>query len=203
MTNPAREAPMRRRRPGILASLAVALASGAVLGCGSEAPPSRGAPEDAAGAEVSYSFNVADKRQLVAFADNVFVGRVTKQVGSVSLPTSSPDVRLPESQFAVEVIDNIKGQLQGTVEVSQFGGPVDVVVERGGRRVTERTVDLMEGDKLLKPGELVLLATRPSDSGGGHTIVAQPFADRRIRSRAERDRLVREFTQAREAERAR
>lgn len=201
--NSSRWAPMRWRRAGMLASLVVAISSGIVIGCGGDPTPTGQAPAYAGGMEVSYSFNAADKRELVAFADNVFVGRVTKQVGNVSLPTSSPDARVPESQFAVEVIDNIKGRLQGTVKVSQFGGPVDVVVERGGERVTERKVDLIEGDPLLKPGELVLLATRPSDSGDGHTIVAQPFADRRIRGRAERDRLVREFTQAREAQRAR
>ena len=177
----------------------VALICGAP-GCGADSPRTAKTPdEDPDGMEASYSFDAGDKRQLVAFADNVFVGRVTKRVGNTTLPTSAPGTDVPETQFAVQVVDNIKNHLRGTVTVSQFGGPVDVVVERNVRRVNEREVDLLGGDPLLKRGEVVLLATRYNRVHDWHTIVAQPFADRRIRSAAERDRLVREFSQARRA----
>lgn len=174
------------------------------LGCGSDRGGDRPNSVDAgpAGAEVAYSFNPADKRELVATADNVFVGRVVKGRGTVSLPTSSPHAKVPVSRFAVEVLENVKGELRGTVTVSQFGGPVDVVVERGGERVTRRQLELWEGDPLLEAGEVLMLATDYDSADDPHTIVAQPFADRRIRSRIQRDRLVREFKQARRANRA-
>lgn len=194
--------PVRGWRAGVFASFAAVILLWAGLGCGADTVPTPEAPVETGGMEASHSFNAADKRQLVAFADNVFVGRVIKRTGSVTSPTSSPDTRVPETQSGVEVMKSIKGELEGTVTVSQFGGPVDVVVERAGRRVTEREVDLFQSDPLLKPGEVVVLATRRNPSRDWHTIVAQPFANRRARNRAERDRLVREFTQARKAQRA-
>lgn len=72
----------------------------------------------------------------------------------------------------------------------------------GGKRATGREVELFEGDPLLRPGELVLLATRRDAARDWHTIVAQPFADRRIPSQTDRERLVLEFERARKAKRS-
>lgn len=186
------------------AALLSAALLGAGLGCGGDRPATSPNPAggDSGGMEVSHAFDVADKRKLVAFAENVWVGRVAERTGSVSLPTSSPDIEIAQTQLAVDVLENVKGNLRGTVRVSQYGGPVDVVVERDGKRTIERDFDLMEGDPMLKPGEVVLFATRYNPSRDWHTIVAQPFADRRIRSQTEREQLVREFRQARDAQQA-
>lgn len=172
-------------------------------GCGDEpSGPPRVAEEGPANAEVSYAFDPADKRQLVSSADNVFVGRVVRRAGQASAPTSARTVEIPRTQSAVRVVRNIKGDLRGTVTINQYGGPVDAVAERGERRRAEREITLWEGDPLLRPGEVVLLATAYNDARDWHTIVAQPFADRRIRSGVEGRRLVREFTEAKRARRS-
>lgn len=95
-------------------------------------------------ARALYTFDVKDKRQLVGFASHVFVGRVTRQVGTEGAPTSRPGYTMPQTQFAVEVVDTIKGRLIGTVTVNQDGG------ERDGVLV------LMENDPLLVPGQTYL-----------------------------------------------
>jgi hypothetical protein len=175
-------------------------------GCGAE----EGGPGPAVGEgrpgglEASYMFDPTDKRELVGYSRNVFVGRVLRQTGNLSQKASDGETTIPESQFAVEVLENIKGRLRGTVTVSQFGGPVDVVVElEGNRRAKRREFELFAGDPLLKPGEVVLLATDYNRSRRYHTIVAQPFADRRIRSAMDRARLVREFNEAAREKRTR
>jgi hypothetical protein len=194
----------RRMRASVLTLIVVGWTLIICSGCGSNDPS--GVPRDGgrgpANTEVSYAFDPGDKRQLVSSAENVFVGRVVKRAGQASLPTSAAAVRVPQTQVAVRVVTNIKGYLRGTVTVNQYGGRVDTVVERGGRRRVEPGVDLWEGDPLLKSGEVVLLATAYNSARDWHTIVAQPFADQRIRSRATGKRLVREFREARRARRS-
>jgi hypothetical protein len=178
-----------------------ALAFGA--GCGSDRAHDRrdASAKGSTHTEVAYAFDAADKRELVAFSNNVFVGRVLRRTAAVRMRTSASSVEVPQTRFAVHVVKNIKGRLRGTVTVAQYGGPIEAVVVRDGRRRVERDVDVWEGDPLLKPGEQVLLATRRDPARGTHTIVAQPFADRRIRDQSQGDRLVREFTEARRARR--
>ena len=74
--------------------------------------------------------------------------------------------------------------------------------KRGRVRSPDPEVELWDNDPILKPGEVALFGTRRDADHGWHTIVAQPFADRRIRSRAEGDRVVREFKPAHETSRA-
>src|SRR3712207_1408551 len=72
--------------------------------------------------EVDYAFEPTDERQLVGFATNVFVGRVAGKVGAEGAPLSGPgDQVMPRTQFAVAVLENIKGDLTGKVTVSQTG----------------------------------------------------------------------------------
>jgi hypothetical protein len=190
-----------RVRAPVAVSMAVCLL--AAVGCGST-PTARG-PEPggprSADVEVAHAFDPADKRKLVAFADNVFVGRVVGQVGQTAAQTSSPTVTLPQTQFRVVVTDNIKGRLPGAVKVNQYGGPI--VLPPGAKRAKNDThrLELWEGDPLLEPGERVLFATRRDPSRGWHVIVAQPFADVRIRSKTQANELVREFEQAHRARR--
>ena len=172
-------------------------------GCADEpGGPPRAAEDGPANAEVSYAFDPADKQALVAAADNVFVGRVVRRAGQASVPTSAQTVEIPQTQSVVRVVRNIKGDLRGTVTINQYGGSVDTVAKRGERRRAEPQTTLWEGDPLLRPGELVLLATAYNDARDWHTIVAQPFADRRIRSAVEGRRLVGEFTEAKRARRS-
>ncbi len=55
-----------------------------------EAPP----PVDQ---EIHYTFDIFDKRQLVGYSDNVFVGRVLKRVGDEPLKTTIPGAKPPQT----------------------------------------------------------------------------------------------------------
>ncbi len=66
------------------------------------------------------AFDVSDERNLVGFADNVFVGRVAKKVGNRGSMRSG--LGMPHTLFSVEVSENVKGKLGGAVTVAQPGG---------------------------------------------------------------------------------
>ena len=54
--------------------------------------------------EASSVIDIYNPRAVVGFSDNVFVGKVIKQVGTKSLNG------YPETQFEVEALDTIKGE---------------------------------------------------------------------------------------------
>ncbi len=95
---------------------------------------------------------------------------------------------LPQTQFSVAVLKNIKGDLDGTVTVNQTGG-YDKAEDRKVR---------VEGDPLLEPNQERLFATSYDQEEGWYTIVAQPFGDVRLESEQQRTDLVEKFEQARE-----
>lgn len=141
--------------------------------------------------EVNYAFEPTDEKQLVGFATHVFVGRVIGKVGAEGAPLSGDgDDVVPRTQFSVEVLNSIKGDLGGTVTVSQSGG-YDRFEGRGVR---------VEGDPLLQPGQQRLFVTSYDAQEDWYTIVAQPFGDVRIESESERTDLVQEFERARRAQ---
>lgn len=168
--------------------------------------------------EGAYAFDVSDKRRLVGFADNAFVGRVVERVGtddpaSVELPTdgrvASEDEQVAaaaagivSTQFSVEVLENIKGKLEGTVTVSQVGGQVEYAADRDypelgvekGQRVRELL--LSEGDPLLQPGQEVLFVTGHNREKNRHEIVANGFGDLRIKDKKDRAEKVAKFKDA-------
>jgi len=92
-------------------------------------------------AEPLYAANYADDSILMGASHNVFVGMVIAQVGNRELAGS------PTTQFSVEVISNIKGNLKDTVIVNQLAG------YRGG---TLYVMD--ENSKLLEIGSTYLFA---------------------------------------------
>lgn len=133
------------------------------------------------------AFNTSNDRKLVGFSDNVFVGEVLEQTGS-SPNTHPPEVNStgfsPQTQFSVRVLENIKGDLDGTITVSQYGG------------YDEGELELVEGDTLLEPGQRHLFVTRYNQYDDWHTIVTPNKADIPINSQEEYDRLVERFQQA-------
>jgi hypothetical protein len=157
-----------------LSGLAVALAAVAL---GSSA----GRPAATAGAhthaEVVYITNFEDPRRLVGSVENVFVGRVLAQVSTTILDGE------PETQFQVEVQENIKGSLSGKVIVNQEGG-------RDGDRLI-----LVEDDALLRPGQVYLFATLPFRERGWHTLVPV-YGDLPIADASQRAALVSKFKKA-------
>ena len=90
----------------------------------------------------------------------------------------------------MEVLNSIKGDLDGRVTVSQTGG-YDKFEGRGVR---------VEGDSLLEPGQQRLFVTSYDGQEDWYTIVAQPFGDVRIADEEQRADLVEKFEQARRAQ---
>lgn len=146
-----------------------------------------GVPPGHAVGEMSYAFDVTDERQLVGDADNVFIGRVLEKVGEEGAPVSGPGgVVFPQTQFAVQVQENIKGDLAGVVTVTQAGGRA----REGG------DVVLFEGDPLLEHGQEVLLVTKYDQANGWHTVTTPGFADLRIKDKEQKKALKEKFEKA-------
>lgn len=131
---------------------------------------------------VDHAFDVTDDRMLVGFADNVFVGRVAEKVGAEGSASSG----IPYTLFSVEVLENVKGNLDGAITVAQ----------EGGYDPAAGCVMLMDGDPLLKPGQEVLFVTRYDGRNRRHQITTSGYGDLRVGSRAQRDALVRRFERA-------
>lgn len=106
---------------------------------------------------------------LIGASHNVFVGRVLNQSGEKSLGST------PETQFTVEVISNIKGDLKGTVTVNQFGG-----YKNGALVTVEDDTPIPNGKSagtyMLEPGQTYLLATRYNEQEDWHTLNSFPTA---------------------------
>jgi hypothetical protein len=102
--------------------------------------------------------NFGSSEQAIGAADNLFVGTVIKQVSAI------PHERKPRTQFSVNVIYNIKGNLQDETIINQIGGYLNGVL-----------YVITEGDNpedyLLSPGSTYLFATR-----GNNTLVFWPFS---------------------------
>lgn len=100
-----------------------------------------------------------DDRVLVGVSHVVFVGKVVKKIGQ------TPGEAGPLTQFDVQVVQNIKGVLSGTVVMNQEGG-----YENG-------ILSLVESQPLLKVGTTYLLSAR--SDGKGHYLVI-PFPRARV-----------------------
>jgi hypothetical protein len=144
---------------------------------------------------VEHAFSSSDDSDLVGFADNVFVGRVEKRVGDKPLESrvvpdpddpEGPAPSTPQTQFSVEVLENVKGKLGGAVTVSQQGS---YDPERG-------CVTLMEDDPLLEPGQEIMFFTRRDEGRGWHHIFSAGYGDVRIDDEQHREELVRRFERA-------
>jgi hypothetical protein len=182
----------------------------ALGGCANQASPSP-EPRDAAAtpdatqsqaheecedeAIVEHAFSGSDDSDLVGFSDNVFVGRVEKRVGDEALESrvvpdpdgpEGPAPSTPQTQFSVEVLENVKGKLGGAVTVSQQGA---YDPERG-------CVTLMEDDPLLEPGQEIMFFTRRNEGRGWHHIFTAGYGDVRIEDEEHREELVRRFERA-------
>lgn len=126
--------------------------------------------------DLNYAIDISNPREVVGFSDNVFVGKVVKQVG-----TRNRDY--PETQFEVEVLYNIKGEVNGTIKVNQVGG------------YEGDYLFLMEGDKLIEEGQTYLFATRYLAEEKWHTLIPVG-GDIPINSDAEKKELIEKYTKA-------
>ena len=85
-------------------------------------------------------------------------------------------------QYAVEVEDNVKGRLVGTLEFSQEG-------EEGGYGIEDHA-------PLLEVGRSYLLATLYEAAGGWHAAARQPWGGLRVEDERHRGALVEGFGRA-------
>lgn len=180
-----------RRLPPLFVVGIAALSLGAVgLGAVAQQPDER-AREVAATPEIvvafpSYAYDFSDDRILTAYASHVFLGRVIEQSGQEGLPTSSPEEVLPQTQFTVEVVVRIKGNLPDKVTVNQSSG----IDQRTNQLV------LLDGDPLLEKGELILFATAYEPEHGWYTIIGGPFGAKRAKDANDAAALVARFEAA-------
>lgn len=130
--------------------------------------------------QASFAIDVTDDNKLVGAAHNVFVGKVIDQTGTKT------DRSSPQTQFSVEILENIKGNLTGIVTVNQGGGYENI----GGQNY----LILTEGDKLIEPGKTYLFVTRVSD-GGWHTF-APAYGDLLITDQTDYQNKIERFERA-------
>lgn len=158
----------------VIGGLALALAAVAATAPVGNLAGTSGAPSQV---EAVYITDFGDDRRLVGAVDNVFVGQVVAQAGTTVF------AEVPETQFQVEVLENIKGSLGGKVIVNQEGG-LD-----GDQLV------LVAGDSFLKPGQTCLFATRVYKDKGWNTLVPR-YGDLLIADAQQRASLVERFKKA-------
>lgn len=122
--------------------------------------------------DAQYAADFSDDKILVGASHNIFVGKVIEQIG-----TKEQDIG-PETQFSVEVIENIKGNLKDVVMVDQEGG-----FKNG---ILYVMADEGSSDKktsyLLKPGSTYLFATRYNKEENWYTLNSYPTARKFISS---------------------
>lgn len=165
------------RKTGVVSLILVALlASYIVL---TNRNPS--SPDKIVYSSPTYVTDISDDRKLSGIAQNVFIGEVKAQVGNKKLDS------FPESQFKVEVIQNIKGSLTGAVTVNQQGG------------FSGNTLMLMQGDKLLEVGKTYLFATLQNKEQNWYTLIPV-YGDILVESDINKKDLIDRFTKAHKEE---
>jgi hypothetical protein len=92
-------------------------------------------------------FDFSKKNELVGGSENVFIAKVSHQTGDIIGKSG-----LPNTQFEVNIIRNIKGKLDGAVTVNQKMGYE--VNEFGQRELIK-----FDNQELLVPGHIYLFAT--------------------------------------------
>jgi hypothetical protein len=107
--------------------------------------------------EVRLVDGLEDDRVLAGVAHVVFVGKVTKKISQTMGETG------PLTQFDVQVIQNIKGELSESIVINQEGG------YRNG------ILSIVENQPLLQIGTTYILAAR-SDGKGNYLAIPYPRA---------------------------
>lgn len=123
-----------------------------------------------------YVADFSDDKALIGASHNVFVGKVLREVGKKERGIG------PETQFEVEIIENIKGGLTDTVIVNQQGGYKDGVLH-----IVEGVDDDKSGadEYMLRPGSTYLFATRHNEKENWHTLNSYPTARKLLSANAD------------------
>src|SRR5215207_3535202 len=173
----------------LTAALSLGVAGGVMADWHWQQAPDDNAHEAIADAGIGhpiYALDPTDDRALADYATDIFIGRVLDQTGTAGAPTSAPGQELPQSQFAVEVLQLLKGQAAGVVTVNQVGG-----LDQQAHQIM-----LLEGDALLRPelSELFLVVSVPER--GWYQIVAAGHGHLSADDPAQRKTLIARFAQA-------
>jgi hypothetical protein len=119
-----------------------------------------------------YPVDYADGSILMGASHNVFVGKVIRQIGTRNRGLGV------ETQFAVHVVLNLKGDLQGNVTVNQEGGYQNGVLYVIADGTESQDID---GHRyLIRPGFSYLFATRYSPTYDWYTLNPFPTASKVI-----------------------
>ena len=101
-------------------------------------------------ASPSWAVDVTNDRELVGLGHDVFFGQVTKRQGQTR------DRGFPETQFSVSVLETLKGDLSGKIQVNQHGG----------RGLSGKSFRMSDDPDLLERGSTYLFVTRTSSTLG-------------------------------------
>ncbi|MDO8516301.1 MAG: hypothetical protein Q7S28_03560 [bacterium] len=125
-----------------------------------------------------YMADFSDDKILMGGSQNVFVGKVIDQIGT------SERWAGPETQFSVEVISNIKGDLRGMITVDQVGGYKngDLYIIKGDVLGDDMVIPMSDDEKhyMLQPGTTYLFATRYSPTNNWYMLNSFPTARKTI-----------------------
>ncbi|MCK9351448.1 MAG: hypothetical protein WCT49_04070 [Candidatus Paceibacterota bacterium] len=105
---------------------------------------------------------------LVGFSDNIFIGKVNKEIETVDF------AKAPVTKYSVDIISNIKGDFKGEVFVYQQGGyknGILFVVEGGDQIVSGKAESY-----LLHPGYTYVFATVKNHILKGNLLLSHPNA---------------------------
>jgi hypothetical protein len=122
----------------------------------------------------SYAFDVKDRRQLMRYGTEVFIGEIIAPVET--------DYKFGSTLWRVRVVRPIKGSPRGEVLVRQLG-----YVDRAGH------AHATPEQPLLVPGTRQLLVTTRVGGASENTLIAGPAASVRIQSTAHEQQLVQQY----------
>jgi hypothetical protein len=149
----------------------------------------------------SYAADYSNNKILVEEVPHIFIGKVMRKVGDETL-----GIRSISTQFSVEVISNIKGELSGNVVVAQMGGYKNGILYAFRDDSAREASD--DGESyLLEPGSTYLFATGVYPEKNWYILFPHPSARKllsedsglsggELRTLSENDNRVKELKDA-------
>ncbi len=165
------------RKMKVAAAVAVAALVGVTLGVATAVFDLREGGRGGGSIEVSYAFDVRDKRELMRHANEVFVADVVAK--------EKTDDAAGTTVWRVSIAESVKGTRSGTVLVRQLG-----YVDREG--LPHET----EEQAALKIGKRYLLVTSRDPGAAENTLIVGPASSVETRSPEQQQASVREYREA-------
>lgn len=100
--------------------------------------------------KAELGFNPDDLESVVGNSENVFIGTIIKKTGEQGI-----DPLQPRTQYEVQMVKNIKGQLPDTVIVNQLMGYGETADENGN---IVKGLMKFEDQEFLQPGKMYVLS---------------------------------------------